>query len=80
MYECDICCELYINININILSCCKGKRICSSCRVRYDSKICPFCRQKMNPKPAIVIINKNFPYKGKGDIILSIMNYNVIKI
>ena len=76
MHDCDICYNSYININI--LNCCIGKRMCNSCKEKYACSTCPFCRQHM--KPAIIIVNKNIPYKGHGKIILTMMNYNVIRI
>lgn len=33
MYECDICYNSFDNINI--LRCCKGKRMCVNCDDRY---------------------------------------------
>ena len=77
MHNCDICYNSYITLNI--LRCCKGKRICIKCMDKYGKLICPFCRQLMNRKLAIVIDNKN-NIPEKGEIILSVMNYNIIEI
>lgn len=78
MYECDICYNLYKNINF--LPCCKGKRMCIKCKSKCGNNKCPFCRQNMKTKPAVIIINKNFPYPKHGEILFSSMNYNVVKI
>lgn len=77
MVECDICYNSFISLNL--LRCCKGKRMCLQCKNNYNNSKCPFCRQNMNRKETIIIINKNFPYPN-GDVIMSIMNYNIIKI
>lgn len=77
MHDCDICYESFVTINL--LRCCKGKRMCIKCKYKYGKIQCPFCRQKMNDKPAITILNKNQQPK-KGEIIMSIMNYNVVQI
>lgn len=78
MRDCDICYNSFITSNI--LICCKDKYMCSQCRDKYEKQICPFCRQNMNRKTAIIIINENCPLPGKGTIIMNIMNYNIVKI
>lgn len=78
MHECDICYNSFYNINI--LRCCKGKRMCVNCKNRYYDIKCPFCMQNMNKQPTIIILNKNNPYPKKGNIILSVMNYNIFKL
>jgi hypothetical protein len=78
MNDCNICFNSYININV--LRCCKGKRMCIKCKDKYDKKICPFCLQNMNRKPTVIIINKNTPTPKNSDFILSVMNYNIIRI
>ena len=76
--ECDICYNSFTTINI--LKCCKGKRICIKCKDKYNCFKCPFCRQNMNKQPFIVIINKNFPCPKNGNVILSVMNYNIVRL
>lgn len=80
MYECHICYNNYTTINI--LSCCKGKQMCINCRFNHvktsNTLNCPFCRKQMYKTPAIVITNNKLP--EKGEIVLSIMNYNIIYI
>ena len=39
-----------------------------------------FCRQNMNRQPTVIIINKNTPKPEKSDLILSVMNYNIIRV
>lgn len=78
MHDCDICFNEFVTINI--VGCCKNKRMCIKCKDKYGKIQCPFCRQNMNRKPAIVIINKNTPMPEKGNIVMSVMNYNIIKI
>ena len=80
MYECDICYNSFLTINL--LTCCKGKNMCVDCKSKYGQSKCPFCRKnmKIKNKSTIIIINKNTPYPEKYDIIMSIMNYNIIKI
>lgn len=77
MHDCNICYESFITINF--LRCCKGKRMCIKCKYRYNKLDCPFCRLKMNDKHAIIILNKNQKL-DKGEIIMSIMNYNIVQI
>ena len=77
MHDCNICYESFVTINI--LRCCQGKRMCIKCKYKYDKTICPFCRQKMNVNPAIIILNKN-QKQIKGKIIMSVMNYNIIQL
>ena len=55
MHECDICYTSFIDINV--LRCCKGKRMCITCKNKYNKKICPFCRRDMY-RSTIIIINK----------------------
>lgn len=78
MHDCDICYNLYININF--LTCCKGKRMCIKCKDKYGKNICPFCRQNMNNRYSVLILNKSSPFPEKGELLFSSMNYNVIKI
>jgi hypothetical protein len=78
MYDCDICYNSLLTINV--LKCCKDKHMCLKCRNKYGKQTCPFCRQNMNRKTAIVIINNQYPCPVKGEIIMSVMNYNIVKI
>lgn len=78
MYDCDICYHSFLSINT--LRCCKNKHMCIKCKNNYGKEICPFCRQNMNRKPAIVIINNQRPCPDKGIIIMSVTNYNIVKI
>ena len=78
MHNCDICYNSFVRINT--LRCCKGKRMCIKCNTQYVPNKCPFCMQIMNKKSTILIINKNFPCPKKANIILSIMNYNIVRL
>lgn len=78
MHECDICYNTFITINI--LKCCKNKRMCIKCKNKYGKQSCPFCRQNMNRKHAIVFINNKDPCPENSIIIMSVMNYNIVKI
>lgn len=78
MHECDICYNSCVTIKL--LTCCKEKHMCISCKNKYSQSKCPFCRQNMNRKPTIIIVNKNTPCPEKGNIIMSLVNYNIIKI
>jgi hypothetical protein len=78
MHNCNICFNSFVTINV--LRCCKGKRMCIKCKDKYGKNTCPFCRQNMNRQPTVIIINKNTPKPEKSDIIFSVMNYNVIRI
>lgn len=50
---CDICNEN--KILIQVMPCCKGKKMCQTCLIRLVKKECPFCR-------------KTFPYKAEPRI------------
>lgn len=78
MIECDICFNSFKTLAL--LNCCKGKYICLNCKNNCNNNLCPFCRQNINRKPAIIIVNNSFPCPQKGTIIMSIMNYNIIKL
>ena len=78
MHECNICFNDFVTINI--LRCCKGKHMCIRCKDKYGKTKCPFCRQNMNRRPTIIIVNKNTPPPEKGAIIMSLMHYNIVKI
>lgn len=78
MYECNICYNDYINMEI--LKCCKEKHMCDLCKDTYEDKRCPFCRQNMNRKPTIIILNKNTILPSKSSVIMCVKNYNIVKI
>ena len=78
MHDCNICYNSFVSVNL--LRCCKGKRMCVKCKDKYCKDKCPFCRQNMNKKSTIVITNKNVPMPEMSDIILSVMNYNIIRV
>lgn len=78
MHECDICYNLCVTTSL--LNCCKGKRMCVKCKNKYGKKKkCPFCRQNMNRKSTIIIVNKG-SHQEKGELLFTVMNYNIIKI
>ena len=70
MHECDICYTSFIDINV--LRCCKGKRMCITCKNKYNKKICPFCRRDRY-RSTIIIINKNKPCPEQGNILMTLV-------
>lgn len=54
--------------------------MCAQCKHKYGKNKCPFCTKNMKTKSTIIIQNKNTTELVNGDIIMSVMNYNIIRI
>lgn len=79
MNSCDICYNY--SRSTHTLTCCNGKQMCMKCKNLYQQILCPFCRQNMNRRPTVIIVNTNInDILEKDKILLSVLNYTIIKV